>query len=64
MSEPGPLSQGEVVATPASHDMAKVASQAPGSSIYTLLIEAAAMVSVILIVVFSVSMRYRRREKD
>lgn len=64
MSEPAPLTQGESVVTPASHDMAKVASQAPGSSIYTLLIEAAAMVSVILIVVFSVSMRYRRREKD
>lgn len=49
---------------PPNHDMAKVASQAPGSSIYTLFIEAAAMVSVILIVVFSVSLGYRRRKED
>jgi hypothetical protein len=36
----------------------------PTNSIFTLVIEAAAMVSVILIVVFSVSSRYRGREKE
>jgi hypothetical protein len=36
----------------------------PTNSIFSMLIEAAAMVSVILIVVFSVSLRYRQREKE
>jgi beta propeller repeat protein len=36
----------------------------PTNSIFTMLIEVAAMVSVILIVVFSVSIRYRQREKE
>ncbi|MEI6840622.1 MAG: PKD domain-containing protein [Methanomicrobiales archaeon] len=36
----------------------------PTSSVFTILIEAAAMISVVMIVVFSVSLRYRRREKD
>jgi hypothetical protein len=59
-----PDTQGEASQTPANPEMATVASQAPASSVYTLLIEVAAMVSVILIVVFSVSLRYRGRQKD
>ena len=35
----------------------------PTNSIFSMLIEAAAMVSVILIVVFSVSLRYRQKRE-
>jgi beta propeller repeat protein len=36
----------------------------PNSSVFSLFIEAAAMISVVLIVVFSTFTRYRRKEKD
>jgi len=38
--------------------------QIPNSSVFTLFIEAAAMISVVLIVVFSTFIRYRRKEKE
>ncbi|MEI7433916.1 MAG: hypothetical protein WCJ93_06675 [Methanomicrobiales archaeon] len=60
---PAQVTQVATKATPANADMARVASQAPGSSIFSLFIEVAAMISVILIVVISVSLRYREGKR-
>ncbi len=49
---------------PAGVNVGGVFVQIPNSSVFTLFIEAAAMISVVLIVVFSTFTRYRRKDKD
>jgi beta propeller repeat protein len=63
---PQPVSTNNAVPskTPAGPNVGGFVVPIPNSSVFSLFIEAAAMISVVLIVVFSTFTRYRRKEKD